>query len=69
VVDKTKIRIGRLDSVGGVVKEMARCYREARRGTLETKEMGRLVYALTQIRQAIEGSELEARISELERRE
>ncbi len=35
---KTKVRIGRLDSLGGVCSELARVYRLARRGEMEMAE-------------------------------
>lgn len=66
MTDKAKLRIGRLDSVGGVVREMAKVYREARRGELKTEEGTRLIYMLREIRGALEGSELERRVAELE---
>ena len=36
--EKAKIRIGPLNSVGGVVVELGRIYREARRGEMEVAE-------------------------------
>ena len=59
-------RIGPLDTVGGVVSEMGRVYRQARRSELDAKDAGRLVYMLTQIRTAIEDGDYERRIKELE---
>ena len=44
-----KVRIGPLDTVGGVVVEMGRVYRQARRGDIDTVDAGRLVYMLTQM--------------------
>ena len=43
------VRIGHLDTVGGVVVEMGRVYRQARRGDIDTMDAGRLVYMLTQM--------------------
>ncbi len=53
--EKAKIRISRLDSVGGLINEMGRVYRQARRGDLDTCEASRLVFILRSMRQAIEG--------------
>ena len=61
-------RIGNLSTIGGVVGEMAKVYREARRGALETKDAGRLVHMLTQLRGALELATLEERVAMLERR-
>lgn len=65
---KEKIRIGHLDTIGGVLKELARVYREARRGQLATDEAGRLVTVLREMRCCIEGSEMEMRVRALEAR-
>ena len=64
--EKAKIRIGRLDTVGGLVTEMARVYREMRRKELDSLEGARLVAALREIRCALEASDIERRIEELE---
>ncbi len=64
--NKTKTRIGRLNTVGGVVGEMARVYRQARRGELDTVDGSRLVNMLREIRVALEMSELERRLEALE---
>ena len=61
-----KIRIGRLDSVGGIVSELGRIYREARRGELDVGDATRLAMVLREIRCALEVSEFERRIQELE---
>ncbi len=53
--ERIKVRIGPLDSVGGLITEMAKVYRHARRGELETTEATRLVFMLRSMRQAIEG--------------
>ena len=44
-----KVRIGPLDTVGGVVVEMGRVYRQARCGDIDTVETGRLDDMLTQM--------------------
>lgn len=60
------IRIGPLDTVGGVVTEMGRVYREARRGEMKTEKASRLVYMLTQLRAALETGVIEERLRRLE---
>lgn len=52
--------------MNSVRQEMARVYREARRGEKNTQEAGRLVYILSQIARIIEGSDVEQRVSKLE---
>ena len=64
--DKAKVRISKLDSVGGVVTELARVYRLARRGKMEMSEAKGLTYILREIRCALEASDIERRIEELE---
>ena len=64
--EKAKIRIGRLDTVGGVVTELGRVYRAARRGKLDVGDATRLSMILREIRCALEVSEFERRIQELE---
>jgi len=59
-------RVGSLGTVGNVLTEMARVYREGRRGEITTADAGRFMAMLTLIRQAIEGEELERRVTELE---
>ncbi len=59
---KAKIRIGPLNSVGGVVSELGKIYREARRGQLDVGDATRLAMVLREIRQALEVSEFEARL-------
>ena len=64
--EKGKIRIGRLNTVGGVVTELGRVYREARRGDLDIGEATRLTYILREIRCALEAGDIERRIEALE---
>ena len=64
--EKAKIRIGRLNTVGGVVTELGRIYREARRGELDVGDATRLAYILREIRCALELSEFEKRLEALE---
>ena len=63
---KAKVRIGPLDTVGGVVTELGRVYREARRGDLDIGEATRLAYILREIRCALEAGDIERRIEALE---
>ncbi len=64
--EKATIRIGRLDSVGGVVTELGRIYRQARRGELDVGDATRLAYILREIRCASEASDIEKRLEALE---
>lgn len=66
--EKAKIRIGPLNTVGGVVTELSRVYREARRGRLELADATRLGSILREIRCALEAGEIERRIDALEAR-
>ncbi len=63
---KGKTRIPPLGTVGGVCREMARVYREARHGDLPIEDGSRLVAMLTQLRAALETSALEERVAALE---
>ncbi len=63
---RSKIRIGRLNYVGGVVDEMARVYREMRRDQLDKQDGERLIRSLTAIRQGLEATDIERRLNELE---
>ncbi len=64
--EKANIRIGRLDSVGGVVTELGRIYRLARRSELDMADAKALTYVLREIRCALEASDIERRIEALE---
>ena len=64
--EKPKIRIGRLDNIGGVVTELGRVYRQMRRKELDTLEGSRLMAGLREIRCALEASDIERRIEVLE---
>lgn len=63
-----KIRIGRLDYIGGVVKELGTVYRQMRREELDKSDGERLARVLTMIRSALEVSDIERRLAELEAR-
>ncbi len=64
--EKAKPRIGRLDTVGGVVTELGRIYRLARRSELDMADAKALTYVLREIRCALEASDIERRIEALE---
>ncbi|MCV3239675.1 hypothetical protein [Mesorhizobium sp. ZC-5] len=66
MTDKSKVRIGKMHDVGGVIDEMKRVYREMRRGSLDTLEGKRLVDALTSIRLGMMDSDVERRLQDLE---
>ena len=63
---KAKVRIGPLDTVGGIVSELGRVYREARGGQLDTADATKLSTILREIRCCLEMGEIERRIQELE---
>ena len=63
---KTKIRIGPLVTSGDMKTEIARVYRQARRGQLDTSEGTRLVYMLRVLLTAIETTDVERRLDALE---
>lgn len=52
--------------MNSVRQEMARVYREARRGEISEQKAGRLCYILSLIARIIEGSDLEQRVAKLE---
>lgn len=68
MTDNAKVRIGRLDTIGGVVTEMARVYREMRRGQTDGQQGERLIRSLTAIRQGLEVSDIETRLEALEQK-
>jgi len=61
-----RLRFGRLDTIGGIVTELGRLYRGARRGEFPTQDASRLAFLLTQIRRAAEGADIERRLAALE---
>ena len=61
-----KVRVGPLNTLGGVIGEMGRVYRQMRRDELNTLDGARLVNVLTQIRMAMEAKDMERRIEALE---
>lgn len=63
---KAAPRIGPLHDIDAIRREMGRCYREARRREIDTREAARLIYMLGEIRKCYEVSVLERRLTELE---
>jgi hypothetical protein len=66
MTEKRKVRIGRLTTVGQVAGELGRLYRQARRGDVAVADASRLATILAAMRQCLEASELERRITEME---
>ena len=64
--EKEKARIGPLNTVGGVVTELGRIYRLARRSELDMADAKALTYVLREIRCALEASDIERRLEALE---
>ncbi len=64
--EKAKVRIGPLNTVGGVVTELGRIYRLARRSELNMADAKALTYVLREIRCALEASDIERRLEALE---
>lgn len=58
----------KLNSLGDVRREMAKIYREARAGTVDISDAGRLAYILTGIGKLVEAEQIETRLIELERK-
>ena len=61
--------VARLHNLTGVRRELAKLYTEARRGKLDPADASKLANILQILARVIEGSDLEARLSELERRQ
>ena len=59
----------KLKTLDDVVAELARLYRAARAGSIETSDASRLANMLAILGRLIEGGDLEARLATLERRE
>ena len=58
----------KLNSLEDVRREMARVYREARGGIIDSSEAGRLAYILSGVGKLIEATEIEKRLSQMERK-
>ncbi|WON75151.1 hypothetical protein [Nitrosospira sp. Is2] len=61
----SKIKLNALEDVR---REMAHVYREARDRKIDSSEAGRLAYILTGIGKLIEATEIEKRLSQMERK-
>jgi hypothetical protein len=61
----SKIKLNELEDVR---REMASVYREARAGRMDASEAGRLAYILIGIGKLIEATEIEKRLSQVERK-
>ncbi len=59
-------RVGRLDSLRGVRRELARLYTDARQGRLQTGDASRLAFILATLAKLIEQEDLEHRVTLLE---
>ena len=64
--EKAKVRIGSLDTVGGITTEMGRVYRNMRRRELDTLDGSRLIAALAQMRTISSDDEFEERLRAVE---
>ncbi len=64
--EKEKVRIGPLNTVGGVATELGRIYRLARRSELDMADAKGLTYILREIRCALEARDIERRLDALE---
>lgn len=66
MVQTTPRKVGRLNTVNEVRREMARVYREARQGEIKITDGSKFVYMLQVIGQTIRDTDLEKRIEALE---
>jgi hypothetical protein len=58
----------KLNAQEDVKREMAKLYREARGGIIDTSEAGRLAYILSGIGKLIEATDIEKRLEQMERK-
>lgn len=61
-----KARIGRLDTLAGIRKELSRVYRECRRGDLSAATGTKLAFILQCLHKSIELESIEQRLRALE---
>lgn len=61
-------RVGRLHTLGGVRREFARLYTDARTGKITPEAAGKLAYVLTSLHRTLEVGQIEARLDALEQR-
>lgn len=65
---KAPPRVDKVDTLGGVLKELGRVYRQARQSDLPWSDATKAAYVLHNIRAVIETAIMERRVSELEQR-
>jgi hypothetical protein len=61
-------RVGRLDTIAGVVRELGKLYRAARTGIIETSDASRLASVLAVLRASLQDMAIEAQLAALEDR-
>jgi hypothetical protein len=59
--------VGPLTTLSRVRAELARVYKDARQGTIETADASRLAFILVSLGKLIEQSDLEARMADIEK--
>lgn len=59
----------KLDTLRNIRDEMGRVYREARAGSIDTRDLTRFCFALTQLRDVVIALDIEIRIEALEGRQ
>ena len=59
-------RIGRLDRVAGVTRELGRLYRDMRMGRVSSNDGAKLAYVLSVVRQTLESGQLAERLDRIE---
>ena len=59
-------RIAALNKMSGIMAEMGKVYREARRGELDIEKATKFTYMLREMRVALESTEIEKRMDALE---
>jgi len=62
-------RVGRLDTLQAVRRELSRVYRDARTGKIDPQDGTRFAFILSSIAKLIESSDLEERIAKLEQQQ
>jgi hypothetical protein len=65
--EKKQTRVGPLQNLGQVLRELGRLYRAARRGDIETSDASKLASVLSIMRQCLEASDVEQRMALLEK--
>ena len=61
-----ELRVGQLHNVGGIVKELGRLYRSARKGEVDASDASKFAQILNIMRQCVEASDIEKRLKVLE---